>query len=428
MPKKQTKLDQIRTLREGQAQAPEKALQPLKQRSVVLKDGLSFPERIKAARGIVAALAKDDLKAFKEDLRAKIDYLQKQTAAAKARKEAEALAEKSADMLLAISVVELENDPPAPQTESGKMGGRPKKGRSVQNDLYKGEDAEKKRAEKERKAALRKTRHQLKGFETEEKLEPKVKEIKASGQRIVLPETIRAYEKKKAQKDRIEAAKNRKLDKGSRKKLRDFSLRTLSIEELRRFTEPNSIDLILTDPPYQKSDLQRFNELSHFAGHALKPGGTLLVLSGQLHFEECLIRLKSHSQINFRWVIAYNMKGPKSRIYREKFFQKWKPVFCLVKGKYEGEFVDDSVMIETYQKDKLHKWGQSVAGMEALLKLGFAFPGDTVCDPFLGAGSTAIAAYRFGCKFIGADIDKECVKIARGLLAEETDNDDNDKK
>lgn len=35
--------------------------------------------------------------------------------------------------------------------------------------------------------------------------------------------------------------------------------------------------------------------------------------------------------------------------------------------------------------------------------------GHTVCDPFLGSGSAAIAALKAGCKFVGADIsDKAC--------------------
>ncbi len=44
--------------------------------------------------------------------------------------------------------------------------------------------------------------------------------------------------------------------------------------------------------------------------------------------------------------------------------------------------------------------------------------GDIVLDPFIGAGTTAIAAKRLGRKYIGIDIDSKYVNIARDKLAE----------
>jgi site-specific DNA-methyltransferase (adenine-specific) len=38
----------------------------------------------------------------------------------------------------------------------------------------------------------------------------------------------------------------------------------------------------------------------------------------------------------------------------------------------------------------------------------------TVCDPFVGSGSAAIAALEHKCRFVGADISEEAVQLARG--------------
>jgi site-specific DNA-methyltransferase (adenine-specific) len=46
-----------------------------------------------------------------------------------------------------------------------------------------------------------------------------------------------------------------------------------------------------------------------------------------------------------------------------------------------------------------------------------AEPGFLVCDPFCGSGSSAVAAVRHGCDFIGADIDPRAVDISRNRLA-----------
>jgi site-specific DNA-methyltransferase (adenine-specific) len=44
-------------------------------------------------------------------------------------------------------------------------------------------------------------------------------------------------------------------------------------------------------------------------------------------------------------------------------------------------------------------------------------PGFTVCDPFAGSGSAAIAALRQGCHFIGADISPRACRLANDRIA-----------
>ncbi len=47
-----------------------------------------------------------------------------------------------------------------------------------------------------------------------------------------------------------------------------------------------------------------------------------------------------------------------------------------------------------------------------------AEPGFTVCDPFVGSGSSAVAALLAGCNFIGADISSRAVDIANDRCTE----------
>lgn len=54
---------------------------------------------------------------------------------------------------------------------------------------------------------------------------------------------------------------------------------------------------------------------------------------------------------------------------------------------------------------------------ERLIRM-FSFAGDTVLDPFLGTGSTAIAAVASGRNSIGIDIDSKYVEIARDNVEE----------
>jgi DNA modification methylase len=67
---------------------------------------------------------------------------------------------------------------------------------------------------------------------------------------------------------------------------------------------------------------------------------------------------------------------------------------------------------------RFHKWGQSESGMADIIKR-FTAPGDTICDPFAGAGTTAVAAHKLGRRFIGAEIDPATHRDALRRLAEE---------
>jgi site-specific DNA-methyltransferase (adenine-specific) len=55
---------------------------------------------------------------------------------------------------------------------------------------------------------------------------------------------------------------------------------------------------------------------------------------------------------------------------------------------------------------------------ERLIRL-YTYAGDVVLDPFLGSGSTAVAAARNGRRYVGYDTDPEYVEIARERIARE---------
>jgi len=48
----------------------------------------------------------------------------------------------------------------------------------------------------------------------------------------------------------------------------------------------------------------------------------------------------------------------------------------------------------------------------------FTQPGDFVLDPFIGSGTTAVAAIKLGRNYIGIDINKEFVELARNRVSE----------
>lgn len=59
-----------------------------------------------------------------------------------------------------------------------------------------------------------------------------------------------------------------------------------------------------------------------------------------------------------------------------------------------------------------------VALVERCLQL-YSFAGDLVLDPFMGSGSTAVAARRLGRDFVGYDMDEQYVELAMSRVATE---------
>ncbi len=63
------------------------------------------------------------------------------------------------------------------------------------------------------------------------------------------------------------------------------------------------------------------------------------------------------------------------------------------------------------EKD-LHPWQQGVAEAEHFVGR-MTEPGELIVDPFLGSGTTAVAASRLGRRFVGCDVDRRAVRVAR---------------
>lgn len=185
--------------------------------------------------------------------------------------------------------------------------------------------------------------------------------------------------------------------------------------------EEESIDVIVTDPPYPKEYLPLYEILAKLAARVLKPGGSLFVMIGQSYLPEVLAKMTPY--MNYHWTLAYLTPGGQSaQLWQRKVNTFWKPVLWFVKGNYEGKWIGDVTKSATNDNDKrFHDWGQSESGMADLIER-VSIPGDIVLDPFLGGGTTGIVAVRMGRRFIGIDINATAVEIAKARIEKVLNN------
>lgn len=212
-----------------------------------------------------------------------------------------------------------------------------------------------------------------------------------------------------------------------------------------------SIDVIVTDPPYvtsEKEYLELYRDLSIFAARVLKPGGSLYCMSGQLYLFQVMRGLGK--ELQYHWTIAIVMKeaGQCPRINNRKVNTLWKPLLWFTKGEASYDHIETSnprnriTVKDSDGRDKkkqapptqwvgdvvaggkrpeqefhLEGWQQSDETMNEIVRK-YTNRGSIICDPMMGSGTTGIAAISQGRSFVGIEIEEEQFKIAKLRLKE----------
>ena len=246
--------------------------------------------------------------------------------------------------------------------------------------------------------------------------------------------------------------------------------------------EPHSVHLVLTSPPYWTLKEYRDSEgqLGHVEDYdqflqeldkvwkqcfqALVPGGRMICVVGDV----CLSRKENggrhtvvplHSSIqehcrklgfdNLAPIIwhkisnaTYEVEGGSTFLgkpYEPNAVIKNDIEFILIERKPGGYRSPDiyTKVLSLISTENHKKWFQQIwSGVtgastkqhpapyplelaERLVRM-FSFVGDTVLDPFMGTGTTTVAAAKWGRNSIGFEIDRHYYKLAQKRISEET--------
>jgi len=207
---------------------------------------------------------------------------------------------------------------------------------------------------------------------------------------------------------------------------------------------PNSsIDLIIADPPYFVLDTangvdERAKKWDYFEDeesymsftvkwlnlcyNVLKVRGSLFVFWSERHlflFKQILDKTRFKLYKVIVWHYPNILKGFSSK----RWINTFDFIFHLVKGDKPKVF-NSSFMREenkdvwifpkpqsNYKKDRLlHPTQKPYELIERLVKM-FSNEGETVLDPFMGSGTTALVCERLNRKWIGIEINEDYCKI-----------------
>lgn len=210
-----------------------------------------------------------------------------------------------------------------------------------------------------------------------------------------------------------------------------------------------SVDLILTDPPYNIAKYSTGNiplpgrsALNNDIGEwdlkpiepaallgdfkrILKPTGNIFVFTsynmiGQWH-------AAFDSEFDTFQFFIWHKTNPAPKIYKNGFLNSCEMIVCMWNKGHKWNFTTQNEMHNFFEcpicmrperlSDPKHPAQKPVKLLEHIIKIA-SDEGDTVLDPFMGVGSTGVAALKNGRKFTGCEIDKKYFDAAAKRIDE----------
>jgi hypothetical protein len=180
-----------------------------------------------------------------------------------------------------------------------------------------------------------------------------------------------------------------------------------------------SVDLIFTDPPYDRKAIELYDGLGEFAARVLRPGGSLIAYVGHIQLPDVLTDLSKH--LRYWWTCGCFHAEAKARMTEYGIVAGWKPIVWFVKETRGDKqtFVTDVV---TGAREKSHHdWQQAVSEARYFIDL-LTQADDFVVDPFCGGGTTPVACIESGRKWASFEIDEANFANASSRIKEVMDD------
>ncbi len=229
------------------------------------------------------------------------------------------------------------------------------------------------------------------------------------------------------------------------------------LEVLQRFPD-ESVDCIITDPPYNLGQFMhnrntnlvkmRANQFA-YAGwdnleykdwemsmtsflrecsRILKKKGTLIVFMAVIKVAD-IIRFTQGTNLYYKTTGVWHKTNPMPRNMNIHFINStegW--VYFINKGtsgvfnnngKPIHDFLESSVCPISEKKYGRHPTQKPLKILTQLIEY-VTNPSDIVLDPFMGSGSTCVAAKRLGRTYIGVELNKEYYNISKSRIEDES--------
>ena len=215
------------------------------------------------------------------------------------------------------------------------------------------------------------------------------------------------------------------------------------MEKLKDIKE-ESVDLILTDPPYKISRKTNFHTMKGHSGTSmdygkwdkdadilswinelpriLTTGANVVIFNSWSNLGD-IAKVMRENSIEPKRCLVLSKSNP-APFNRDRLFVN--DVEFAVWGTYKQGWVfnrtldlEKCVIPTTVQSKELHSTMKDLGVITKLVKI-LSNKKQVVCDPFMGSGTTGVACKKIGRDFIGIEIDDKYFNIARERIRNTT--------
>ena len=221
-----------------------------------------------------------------------------------------------------------------------------------------------------------------------------------------------------------------------------------ALEGLKKLDD-ESIDLVITDPPYNiaakgrrtvqqgklMSTMEAWGQWDSYhpfdydllimqvisqCYRVLKPGGAVYMFTARQD-NGYFVRKAVQRGFTYRNQIVMVKKAALPSIFRNCWRSAFEVCMYLTKGATKTfNFPSQAECVNVYSysvshKTTTHPTEKPLELIKRLVAIS-SKPGDTVLDPFMGSGTTAVAAKEMGRSFLGFELNREYVTMARQRL------------
>ena len=220
--------------------------------------------------------------------------------------------------------------------------------------------------------------------------------------------------------------------------------------------DSESVDLILTDPPYNLGNFMKNRdtnlgkmrenffadagwdnlELSEWiksmddffdkASKVIKIGGSVIMFMSILKVET-MIKIAENHSFYYKTTGIWHKTNPMPRNMNLHFVNSTEAWIYFIYKKRTGTFNNDGAMYHDFIETSVtsngeRKYGKHPTQKPETLMIHFidllSNPGEVV-DPFMGSGTTGVAAKKLSRNFIGIEIDNSYFKMAKARINED---------
>lgn len=184
-----------------------------------------------------------------------------------------------------------------------------------------------------------------------------------------------------------------------------------------------SVDVVFTDPPYLKADVEGgiYAWLAQEAARVLRPSGFCFAYTSTLWLPTVLAQMQAHLSFFWLCILRYT-DGRSGYAHNQRAIIRYTPIVVCVKGTChaptQGKPYDNFLDCATGggTDKRYHIWGQDERTASYYLDC-FTRPGDLVWDPFCGGGMVPAVCKRMNRQFLAFEMDERTAEVARKRLA-----------